>query len=40
MVFYGDLPNIGFSYTDGDGKEQRFAVFVSGKDGSLELSGF
>ncbi len=36
-VFYGDSPNLGFSYVDGDGATHRFAVGVSGYDGSLVL---
>jgi|GEM_PF-3513385 len=34
-VFYGDMPNNGFSYVDADGTTRRFAVDMSGYDGSL-----
>lgn len=34
-VFHGDSPSLGFSYVDGYGNECRFAVDVSGMDGSL-----
>ena len=33
-VFYGDLPNFGFSYLTSDGKRRYFAVGLSGRDGS------
>ena len=39
-VFYGDLPNNGVAYTDADGTEHRFAVEMSGEDGSLVLTEF
>lgn len=35
LVFYGDLPNNGFSYVDADGEVRKFAVSLSGLDGSL-----
>lgn len=34
-VFHGDSPNLGFSYVDEYGDECRFAVDISGMDGSL-----
>ena len=40
MVFYGDLPNNGISYVDAKGITQRFAVGLSGEDGSLQLVKF
>ena len=39
-VFHGDTPNLGIAYTDGNGEEHRFALDVSGMDGSLYLSSF
>ena len=39
-VFYGDLPNNGIAYTDSDGSVHRFAVEMSGEDGSVFLSEF
>ncbi len=38
LVFYGDLPNNGISYVDADGTIRRFALSLSGEDGSLILS--
>lgn len=40
IVFYGDMPNNGISFVDENGKEHRFAINVSGKDGSLGLMEF
>jgi len=40
MTFYGDLPNNGISFVDESGMERRFAVSVSGRDGSLELTPY
>ena len=37
MTFYGAIPNYGISYVDAGGTERRFAVEVSGEDGSLLL---
>ena len=39
-VFYGDLPNNGIAYTDTDGTFRRFAIEMSGEDGSVFLSEF
>lgn len=39
-VFYGDLPNNGISYVDGEGKTRNFSVGISGEDGSLTLNEF
>lgn len=35
VAFYGDLPNVGFSYLTAEGERRCFAVGLSGKDGSL-----
>lgn len=40
MTFYGDIPNNGISYIDGIGRTKRFAVGMSGEDGSLMLKEF
>ena len=40
MTFYGDIPNNGISYVDASGKLWRFAVDISGEDGSLLLWEF
>lgn len=40
MTFEGTIPNYGISYTDTDGSTKRFAVQISGKDGSIILSEF
>ncbi len=40
MVFYGDTPGYGISYEDENGHVRRFAVGMSGNDGSLFLSEF
>ncbi len=40
MTFYGDSPCIGFSYTASDGAEYRYAVDMSGYDGSLYIIDF
>ena len=39
-TFYGDMPNIGISYIDADGSFHRYAVNVSGMDGSLFFMDF
>ncbi len=39
-VFYGDIPNNGIAYVDAEGKERRFAIGMSGMDGSLFLMEF
>ncbi len=38
MTFFGTIPSYGISYTDSDGTEKRFAIVMSGVDGSLMLS--
>ena len=38
LIFSGDLPNNGISYTDHQGKERWFSVEISGRDGSLLLN--
>lgn len=40
MEFFGSIPNNGISYVDTDGVEKRFAVNMSGEDGSLYLWEF
>lgn len=40
MVFLGEIPNNGISYVDPDGVTRRFAVDMSGRDGSLFLWEF
>lgn len=40
LVFYGDTPSYGVSYTDETGETRRLAVSMSGYDGSLELFEF
>lgn len=35
LVFYGDFPNNGFSYVGADGEVRKFALNLSGLDGSL-----
>jgi hypothetical protein len=37
LVFYGDIPNNGFSYVDTDGSLRRCALGLSGEDGSLQF---
>ena len=39
-AFYGDIPNNGFSYTDGAGETHRYYISLSGYDGSLYLGAF
>ena len=39
-VFWGDLPNNGFSYVDTDGTTRYFTVSQSGEDGSLVTEPF
>ncbi len=38
LVFYGTIPNNGFSYTDADGTVKVFTISQSGDDGSLEMN--
>ncbi|MEA4911954.1 MAG: hypothetical protein VB092_04980 [Oscillospiraceae bacterium] len=38
LVFYGDTPSVGVSYTDENGETRILAVCMSGEDGSLLLS--
>ena len=40
LAFYGDIPNNGISFTDEDGTLCRYAVDMSGEDGSLYLWEF
>ncbi len=40
LVFAGDLPNNGISFVDAAGDAQRFALYQSGKDGSLILEAY
>lgn len=40
LVFLGDIPNNGISYVDENGVEKRYAVDMSGRDGSLFLWEF
>ena len=40
LVFYGDTPSYGVSYTDETGETRRLAVSMSGYDGSLALFEF
>lgn len=37
LVFLGDIPNNGISFTDADGNVKYFSVDMSGMDGSLVL---
>ncbi len=37
-AFYGDIPPLGVAYTDADGTEKVFGVYVSGYDGSLGMT--
>jgi hypothetical protein len=39
-VFWGDIPNNGFSYVDENGQTQYFSVNISGMDGSLVTEPF
>ena len=38
MQFMGDMPEYGVSYTDAEGNKKEYALTVSGRDGSLNLS--
>lgn len=40
LAFYGDIPNNGISFIDEDGTLCRYAVDMSGEDGTLYLSAF
>lgn len=40
MVFHGDTPGYGISYTDGNGRTRRFYIGMSGDEGSLFLGEF
>ena len=40
LSFYGDIPNNGISFVDEDGSLRRYAVDMSGEDGSLYLWAF
>lgn len=39
LPFYGDLPSFALSFLDGLGRLHTLALTISGKDGSLELTG-
>ncbi len=40
LIFTGDIPNRGISFVDPDGVTHYYALSISGKDGSLELTEF
>ena len=40
LTFFGDIPNNGISYIDENGVERRYAIDISGEDGSLVLWPF
>lgn len=40
VVFYGDMTTYGISFTDAYGAERRFAISMSGMDGSLTASEY
>ena len=40
LTFHGDLPCYGISYIDANGAFWRFAIEISGYDGSISLSEF
>ena len=40
IAFPGDIPCYGIGYTDGNGQARRFAIGISGMDGSLVLTEF
>ncbi len=40
MTFIGDIPNIGFTFTDEYGDTQRLALGISGMDGALYLTPY
>lgn len=40
MVFHGDTPGYGISYTDGNRRTRRFYIGMSGDDGALFLGEF
>ena len=37
VTFFGDMPEYGLTFTDPDGEEHAFAIWVSGMDGSLSF---
>lgn len=39
LPFYGDLPSFALSFLDGQGRLHTLALTISGKDGSLDLTG-
>lgn len=40
ITFYGDLPEYGISYTTADGTTHQYAVYQSGRDGSIVMDEF
>lgn len=40
VVFYGDMTTYGISFTDAGGNARHYSVYLSGKDGSLQLSEY
>ena len=40
LTFYGDIPNNGISFTDAQGLVHRYALSISGFDGTLELTAY
>ena len=40
LIFYGDMSNNGVSFVDAEGNVCRYAIDVSGRDGSLLLWAF
>jgi len=37
LPLFDEMPTYGFAYTDADGREYKYAIVVSGDDGSFEL---
>lgn len=40
LAFPGDMPSYGLSFVDASGEARRFAIGLSGRDGSLEMSEY
>ena len=40
VVFYGDMTAYGISFTDAQGQSHHFAVFISGRNGSVLLEEY
>lgn len=38
IEIFGTIPNLGISYVDNTGKVQKYIIYQSGKDGSVQLS--